>query len=138
MGVPSLRHVVRCDEDGAAATEFAIVLPVLLLLLAAVIDFGLLFTAQIGLSNAAREGVRAVAVSDDDANAAALEAFTARRFADPLPNDAGFLEVVEDCAGPDTTARVRVRASYDLLLLPLPGDRQSITLSGDGVMRCGG
>jgi len=45
-------------ERGAAAVEFALVLPVLVLLLFGVIEFGLLMFNKAVLTNAAREGAR--------------------------------------------------------------------------------
>ena len=45
-------------EKGAAAVEFAIVLPLLMLLLAGFIDFGWLFYWQHAVSNASRAGAR--------------------------------------------------------------------------------
>ncbi|MGD8903756.1 MAG: pilus assembly protein [Anaerolineae bacterium] len=45
-------------ERGQSLVETAIVFPILLLLLAAVIDFGRAFDAYIVLTNAAREGAR--------------------------------------------------------------------------------
>jgi Flp pilus assembly protein TadG len=45
-------------DRGAAAVEMAIVLPMLLFILMAMIDFGRAYNAQIQLSQAAREGVR--------------------------------------------------------------------------------
>ena len=45
-------------ERGQSLVETAIVVPILLLLLAAVIDFGRVFDAYIVLTNAAREGAR--------------------------------------------------------------------------------
>lgn len=48
----------RSRERGQSLVETAIVVPVLLLLLAAVIDFGRAFDAYIVLTNAAREGAR--------------------------------------------------------------------------------
>jgi Flp pilus assembly protein TadG len=51
------RHKNHLDR-GAAAVEMAIVLPLLLFILMAMIDFGRGFNAQIQLSQAAREGVR--------------------------------------------------------------------------------
>lgn len=47
------------SERGASAVEFAIVLPVLFLIIAGIVDFGRYFFFQIQLSNAAREGARA-------------------------------------------------------------------------------
>ena len=46
-----------CDR-GAAAVEFALVLPVLLLVLFGMIDFGRALNAQIMVTQAAREGAR--------------------------------------------------------------------------------
>ncbi|MHB8440125.1 MAG: TadE/TadG family type IV pilus assembly protein [Acidimicrobiales bacterium] len=43
-------------ENGQALVEFAVILPVLLLVLLAAIDFGRLFFLYIGLNDAAREG----------------------------------------------------------------------------------
>src|SRR6478752_6450005 len=49
-------------ERGASAVEFAIVLPVLFLVVAGIVDFGRAYFGQIELANAAREGVRAAVV----------------------------------------------------------------------------
>jgi Flp pilus assembly protein TadG len=46
-------------ERAAAAVEFALVLPILLLLLGGIIDYGRFFFTQLQLTNAAREGARA-------------------------------------------------------------------------------
>jgi Flp pilus assembly protein TadG len=46
------------EERGAEIVEFAIVLPLLLLILVGIIDFGLLFQRYQVLTNAAREGAR--------------------------------------------------------------------------------
>ena len=46
-------------EIGAAAVEFALILPILLLLLGGIVDYGRFFFTQVQLTNAAREGARA-------------------------------------------------------------------------------
>ena len=46
------------SEKGQAMVEFALVLPLLLILLCGIIDFGWLYYNQITLNNAAREGAR--------------------------------------------------------------------------------
>jgi len=52
-------------RDGAAMVEFAIVLPVFLLITWGVIDFGRLFFTSNSLANATREGARYAAVLVD-------------------------------------------------------------------------
>jgi hypothetical protein len=53
------------DDRGAAAVELALVLPVLLLILFGIIDFGRMLNTQITLTEAAREGARATALGLD-------------------------------------------------------------------------
>ncbi len=55
-----LRQLLRRGrgQEGAAAVEFAIVLPLLMLLLAGFIDFGWLFYWQHTVTNASRAGAR--------------------------------------------------------------------------------
>lgn len=48
----------RKDERGAAAVEFALVAPILLILLFGVIRFGFVMSEKATVANAAREGVR--------------------------------------------------------------------------------
>lgn len=54
-------------DRGAAAVEFALVLPLLLLIVFATIDFGRALNAQIVLTQAAREGVRLAALGGSQA-----------------------------------------------------------------------
>lgn len=63
---------VRRDEaDGAAAVEFALLLPVLVLLLFGIIQFGVAFNQAQGQQAAAREGARLAAVWADNGTVAA-------------------------------------------------------------------
>ena len=48
----------RRDQRGATLVEFAFVLPVFILFLFAIIDFGWLFTQFLGVKQSAREGAR--------------------------------------------------------------------------------
>jgi Flp pilus assembly pilin Flp len=50
------------DQGGAAAVEFALLLPLLVLLLFGMIEFGLAFNTRIQATNAAREGARMAVV----------------------------------------------------------------------------
>lgn len=59
----------RRDDHGAAVVEFALVVPVLFLIIFAVIDFGrALWTLNV-LSSGVREGARAAAVKESTADA---------------------------------------------------------------------
>ena len=64
-------------ERGQSLVETAIIFPLLLLLLAAVVDFGRAFDAYIVLTNAAREGARWGSVnpelSEDDVKAIVVD-----------------------------------------------------------------
>src|SRR5689334_25014448 len=55
-----VNHLRRRDrgERGAELIELALILPMLLLMFAAIVDFGLLFQRYLVVSNAAREGAR--------------------------------------------------------------------------------
>ncbi|MEW6446535.1 MAG: TadE/TadG family type IV pilus assembly protein [Bacillota bacterium] len=53
-------------ERGQATVELALVLPVLLLILFGIMEFGRVFSAYLVITNAAREGARLAAVGGDD------------------------------------------------------------------------
>lgn len=51
--------MTKLNERGAAATEFALLLPVFLLILFGIIEFGMIMYGREVVTNAAREGARA-------------------------------------------------------------------------------
>jgi Flp pilus assembly protein TadG len=57
-----MRFHRKRSERGAAAVEFALVLPFLLLLVFGIIEFGFIFNRYISVTHAAREGVRELSV----------------------------------------------------------------------------
>ena len=123
-----LQNRTRAPGDlGAAGVEFALVLPILVLFLGGMIDFGLAFHNQIGLTHAAREGVRVEAIGSGDGVATSLATFT------PVAVNDLEATVVRDCPS-DDGAMVRIEATYDFFILPI-GD---LTLRGEAVMRCFG
>ena len=64
-----LTHPTRMQEErGQTTTEFAIVLPILCLLLFGVIQFGILFNNYVTLTDAVRAGARKAAVSRQTSN----------------------------------------------------------------------
>jgi Flp pilus assembly protein TadG len=53
----------RVTDTGASAVEFALVVPLLILLVFGIIDFGGLFAQQLALNNGVRQGARAAVVA---------------------------------------------------------------------------
>jgi Flp pilus assembly protein TadG len=115
-------------DRGAAAVEFALVLPVLLLVLCGIVDFGRALHAQVVLTQAAREGARLAALGEPDASTRTLDA-------------AGTLSAVEvdvtacptNLAAADAVVTVTHQFTF---VTPIGGDIGPITLTGRGVMRC--
>lgn len=56
------RHFKRSSEAGTATVEFALILPIFIGLLFAIIEFGFIFRDQLLVQQIAREGARAAAV----------------------------------------------------------------------------
>ena len=69
------RHTVR--SRGQAAAEFALVLPVLALIFLSILQFVMVFQAQVGLTNAAREVARNASVKAILTSTAAQDASNA-------------------------------------------------------------
>ncbi|MDD4583790.1 MAG: TadE/TadG family type IV pilus assembly protein [Eubacteriales bacterium] len=61
------------NEEGQAMVEFALVLPVLILILGGIIDFGWIFGNQLLANNACREATRYTAIHYTDSDPAASE-----------------------------------------------------------------
>jgi Flp pilus assembly protein TadG len=121
------------SEHGAAAVEFALVLPVLVLLLMGLIEFSLIFNTQISLTNAAREGARVMAIENDPAEARQA-AIAAAPSVNPAPTAGDIAVTPADCAAGD---RATVIIDYNApLLTGFFG--VTLGLTGTGVMLCGG
>lgn len=61
-------------KKGQSIVETALVLPVILLILTGIIDFGLMFNSYLIIANASREGARCAAVGYTDAEVTAIVA----------------------------------------------------------------
>jgi len=68
MKDPVKKRIQIRSQQGQTMTEFALVLPVLALILFAVIQFGIVFNNYITLTDATRAGARKAAVSRQDPN----------------------------------------------------------------------
>lgn len=79
-----LPRFIRESERGQALVEFTMILPILLILLFGLIDFGRAFYTWMIVTNAAREGARIAAVQ---ANQSAVQARIYGSFCDNYPSD---------------------------------------------------
>lgn len=132
----ALRRTRRTDR-GAAAVEFALLLPVLLLILAGIVDFGRAMFTQISVTNAAREGARAAIGGSATAGDIATRAQAS------APSLAGSLATTATlCTGAGSSAQVTVSTGFDWVMLGpmsgLFGASASLpsTLSSTARMRC--
>lgn len=131
---PSRRQEHR--EGGAAAVEFALVVPLLLLLVFGIVEFGRAYNAQVTLQHAVREGARYYAIHHDDENGDPIDeteqvTVDAATTLDLKKED---VAVSPDPCDPGEPGHVSAEYDFDYLAwdFGLP------TLSAEGVMRCGG
>ena len=124
-------HRTADREAGVVALELALVLPVLVLLIGGIIQFGRAYNAKIELSGAVREGVRVHALGSGDA-VEVTKAAAPGLEPDGISVDAS---TPDPCtAGSDAW----IEATYPFELdIPFWSD-DTITLTARGVMRCGG
>jgi len=54
------------NERGASAVEFALILPILVILIFGIFEFGIAYNNYIAITHAAREGARLAAVAEDE------------------------------------------------------------------------
>lgn len=124
------------NEKGAAAIEFAVVLPMLLLLIFGMIEFGLLIYNKAMITNASREAARAGVVYATDPSNGSLARLSQTDLEQIVESYcAQFLVTFGPSQGPQTTVQtnngstpqsmasgdqltVRVTYHYDFLLLP--------------------
>ena len=118
------------SERGAALIESAIMLPLVLILIFGLIAFARGYNAKVTATHAAREGVRVLAVTQDNSagEAAAVAAATSLNPA--------LLTVTSTACNPGdpTTLTVDYTFTYDI---PVLGGR-TVNISETGVMRCSG
>ena len=110
--------------------EMAIVLPVLLLLVFGIIDFGRLYNTQVTLTHAAREGIRDYAIFQDPVQAENVARQAVTSF-DPTP-----MVITTSACDPGQPATMTITYPFDSSI-PFLGEG-IITIRAEGVMRCGG
>jgi Flp pilus assembly protein TadG len=111
------RHDIR-TEQGQTMTEFAIVLPVLVLLVFGVIQFGILFNNYVTLTDAARAGARKAAVSRNDPNPVDTTVTQVQNSASDL-NQSDLAVTVASSWAPASDVTVTATYPYSINLLGL-------------------
>jgi Flp pilus assembly protein TadG len=126
-------------ERGAVAVEMALLLPVLVLLLLGIMEFGRAYNAQVTLTNAAREGVRVMAITnvEADAVAAAKAAASTLKITDTNPTFTfTFTQGATSYTACAASRQVTMTMSYTLD--SLTGIAGPFSMTGKGAMQCGG
>ncbi|MBT8214513.1 MAG: pilus assembly protein [Acidimicrobiia bacterium] len=118
------------SDRGAAMVEFAIIAPLLLLVVFGIIEFGRAYNAQNSLTHAAREGAREYAITQD----AVAGETTALAAATSL--DSTQITVTLSACVPGDPATVTLEYPFQLQIAFFPVS--NFTMQSQGVMRCGG
>jgi len=130
----------RVREDrGATAVEFALLLPMLLLIVMGIVDFGRMLNAQQTLTQAAREGARLVALGQPNVSGRTQAAATGLS-----PVGVAISSSCPTGAGPGSNGSVQTSYSFQFtpglgyLVGFFGGSGMSgqITLTAKGVMPC--
>lgn len=124
------------SERGAVAVEFAFVVPLLLLILLGIVEFGRAYNVQISLTHAARETARTMAIktvsaTETDPWAAAVAAGKA---AAPALDGTKMTFAKPATCSVDPTIDVVITYDYGTLT----GVVGAMTLRGKAAMQCGG
>ena len=120
-------------EDGQSMVEFALILPIFLLILCGIIDFGWLFYNQLSLNNACREGARyAVVHTADDADTGAITAHIENLSSTVISNDGVRITVTYTTPNDPTAGDIRVDMEADIsfftpVLSTVMGKEKTIT-----------
>lgn len=116
--------------------EFALVLPLLVLFVFGIVEFGRAYNAKIELAAAVREGVRAAAIGGTTITTTDVQTRT-RDAAAGLPGSKITVNPIL-CQGSPLPLNAEVTAVYPFQYdIPLLGTRTA-NLTAKGVMRCGG
>ena len=146
------------DDRGASAVEFALLLPVLTMIIFGIISFGIVFAQQLALGNASRQGAR-FGAADSTKNCADIVIETSSALANTLAmtvsgvtyqvkrgsSEATATDVcgstplsnttTKPCTSSSTTDNLYVRANYTSVMLT-PFVQPSLNLTSAGSFRC--
>jgi Flp pilus assembly protein TadG len=124
-------------ERGAAAVEFALVVPLLLIFLFSVVSVSRAFQVQGTISAAAREAARAMALQNDVGAATNAAVFAASTSSVDL--SAGQVTITPGtCTGAKPTENVVVRIDYNFQPMGSFAGGVAFPITSQAVLRCGG
>jgi Flp pilus assembly protein TadG len=132
-----MRRHHAAGERGAAAVEFALVLPILILLIFGIVEFSISYNRQQALHAAAREGARTASVpssTTSDINSAVTNALQGVTF-DSSPTITITPSASQPClnrSGQTVTVQVTANSQLDIPLW----NNVTVSLSGQGQFRC--
>ncbi|MGI9603567.1 MAG: TadE/TadG family type IV pilus assembly protein [Acidimicrobiales bacterium] len=130
--LPTKTADTSANQRGAIIAEFAVILPLLIILVFGVIEMSIAFNRHQAVHAAAREGARVASipgVSAADACNRTNDALTGINF-DNNPNCA----VSGDCSGNSESVDVTVSADHTINLIFVSAI--NVTLSGEATFRC--
>ena len=105
------------NERGQTMVEFALIMPVLCMVLFAIIQFGILFNDYLSLTDATRVGARKAAVSRTAANPAAVTETAVRNAASDLNSADLDVDVTATAWTPGGEVTVEASYPYDVNVL---------------------
>ena len=121
-----MRRREQSLDDGVAAVEFALVLPLLVVLLFVIVNGGMLYLDQLHLQSAARDGARVESVDPASGCDTAIDALSG--------NDVGITQcdVIQDCSL--GKAEIRLVTNQEVSI-PLVGTR-TVNLNASSTFVC--
>ena len=128
----ALAQKLRRNDSGSVAVEFVLVLPIVLIILMGVIQFGAVLYTKSEMINTARETARRMAVAE-------LSETDAVTLAKNILNDTGTrFTVTATAVASDVTVLITIPMDDAALGLVFPVDFSGETLSAQVVMRAEG
>jgi len=126
----------RRNTEGAAAVEFALLLPLLILILMAIVEYGYVFYVDVTVVNAAREGARAAVTVELPEDAKARAKYVAGLYlTNNLPVKARPGSKVEANFSGDNIEVVTRVDPFEPLIGLLPSNALPDYLTGSSTMR---
>ncbi|MEO8261201.1 MAG: TadE/TadG family type IV pilus assembly protein [Pseudolysinimonas sp.] len=120
------------NERGAVAVEFALVFPLLILVLFGVVEYGAVYNAQLLVTGAAREAAREMAVTGNAGSATAAALTAAPGLVPALTS--GDIDFSGACApGTDVTVTISYAKPFITGMFGA-----TVDLTGTATRRCGG